>query len=272
MSDPKTDKITIRRAESPADYVACQEAQRKSWGLADESYVVPVATLVGANVHGGLVLGAFLEDGSAVGVSFAFLGRIGGRIGLYSQLTGVVPEYQGRGLGKKMKQAQFMVAEAEGLPCVAWAFDPLQAGNARFNLEALRATASHYVVDMYGPRTDALNAGIPTDRLIAVWEPGPLVRPLVPDSPFATLPSLIDPTGPKLLPISPAWPTFLLEIPIDLPSLRSSDPDLASRWRLVVREAFTVAFEAGYRAIGTATSGEGNERRQAYVLHRPAEA
>ena len=59
MSDPATDPIVIRRAESPADYIACQDAQRRSWGLADESYVVPVATLVGANLHGGLVLGRF---------------------------------------------------------------------------------------------------------------------------------------------------------------------------------------------------------------------
>src|SRR5690606_32914838 len=55
----RDDDITIRRAESPADYVACQDAQRRAWDLADESYVVPVATLVGANRHGGLVLGAF---------------------------------------------------------------------------------------------------------------------------------------------------------------------------------------------------------------------
>ena len=32
-----------RRAETPADYRACQEAQRLAWALADESYVVPVA-------------------------------------------------------------------------------------------------------------------------------------------------------------------------------------------------------------------------------------
>ena len=74
-----TDEITIRPAESIADYHACQDAQRLSWGLADESYVVPIATMVGAQLHGGLVLGAFLPDGRAVGVSFAFLGRVDGR-------------------------------------------------------------------------------------------------------------------------------------------------------------------------------------------------
>src|SRR3954471_23531261 len=103
MAEPT---IILRRAEAPADYLALQEAQRRAWGLADDSYVVPVATMVGAQHHGGLVLGAFLPDGAAVVLSFAFLGRSGGRWCLNSQLTGVVPGYQGRGLGARMKELQ----------------------------------------------------------------------------------------------------------------------------------------------------------------------
>src|SRR5919107_1390421 len=159
-------EITIRRAETTADYRALQAAQRSAWGIVEEEYVVPIATMVGAQLHGGLVLGAFLPDGRAAGLSFAFLGRVGGRLGLYSQLTGVVPGFQDRGLGGRLKEAQRAFARAEGLDLIAWAFDPLQAGNARFNLDKLGATATRYVVDMYGPRTDALNAAMPTDRLI----------------------------------------------------------------------------------------------------------
>jgi predicted GNAT superfamily acetyltransferase len=171
-----------------------------------------------------------------------------------------------------MKQAQFMIAEAEGLACVAWAFDPLQAGNARFNLETLQATASHYVVDMYGPRTDDLNAGIPTDRLIAVWKPGQPPRPTLPEQPFGTLPLLIDPDGPAARPIEGRVqePLVLLEIPSDLAALRASAPERANRWRLAAREAFGDAFRNGYRAVGTVKAGDGEERRQAYVLHRPS--
>ena len=36
-------EITIRRAESLADYRACQDAQRKAWGITEEGYVIPVA-------------------------------------------------------------------------------------------------------------------------------------------------------------------------------------------------------------------------------------
>jgi predicted GNAT superfamily acetyltransferase len=151
------DEITIRKPETPAEFRACQEAQRHAWGITDGSYLVPIATLIGAQRHGGLVLGAFLPDGRAAGISFGFLGRIGGRLCLYSQLTGIVPEYQDCGIGGRLKAAQREFAREQGLPCIAWAFDPLQAGNARFNLEKLGATAGEYVVDMYGPRTDALN-------------------------------------------------------------------------------------------------------------------
>src|SRR3954465_15770606 len=121
-----TPAIDVRRAATPAEYRACQDAQRRAWGITEDHAVGPVATLVGAQLHGGLVLGAFLPDGSAVGLSFAFLGRIGGRLGLYSQLTGVVPGQQGRGIGGRLKQAQWQIARDEGLELIAWAFDPLQ--------------------------------------------------------------------------------------------------------------------------------------------------
>src|SRR6516164_8250483 len=108
------DEITIRRAESIADYRACQDAQRRAWGITQDGYVIPVATMVGANLHGGLVLGAFRADGQAVAMSFGFLGRVESCLCLYSQLTGVIPDYQSRGLGYELKLAQRDFARAEG--------------------------------------------------------------------------------------------------------------------------------------------------------------
>jgi predicted GNAT superfamily acetyltransferase len=171
------DEITIRKAETIADYLACQAAQKRAWGITDDSYLVPLATMVGAQLHGGLVLGAFTPSGEALGLSFGFLGKVEGRLCLYSQLTGVVPGQQGKGLGGRLKAAQREYAKNEGLDCLAWAFDPLQAGNAHFNLERLGATASKFVEDMYGRRTDALNANATTDRLIAEWSTESEPRP-----------------------------------------------------------------------------------------------
>jgi predicted GNAT superfamily acetyltransferase len=268
----------IRRAETPADFRACQEAQRLAWGITEDSYLVPVATLVGAQHHGGLVLGAFLADGRALAVSFAFLGRIDGRPCLYSQLTGVIPEAQGRGLGLALKLAQRAYAQEQGVGLLAWSFDPMQAGNAHFNLGKLGATAGRFVADMYGPRTDALNAGIPTDRLIAEWsthgdfEPGPPHRPL-PDAPRRInvsrgIDGRLHPDG-----LDPSTAqTLLIEIPDEIGRLRRDDPALASEWQLSVREAFTRAFADSYRAVGFGRLEEDGRRRHFYVVTRPEQA
>lgn len=262
-------EIVIRRAESPAEYQACQEAQRLAWGIVDDSYVVPIATMVGAQLHGGLVLGAFLADGRAVGLSFAFLGKSDGEICLYSQLTGVVPGYQDQGLGHRLKVAQREFARSENIPSVAWAFDPLQAGNARFNLNKLGATARRYHVDMYGPRTDALNRDTPTDRLIARWETADVSRPFLALSQevIHEAPRIVDPTIPVYIGLPRVRPRLLLfEIPSDIKSLRESDSKRAESWLLAIRRGFLETFDAGYHAVGVHREESSGQRRDFYIL------
>jgi predicted GNAT superfamily acetyltransferase len=270
--------ITVRKAETHADYVACQAAQRQAWGITADGYVVPVATMVGAQLHGGLVLGAFLPSGEAVGLSFAFLGRIDGRLCLYSQLTGVTPDYQGHGVGFRLKQAQWEYARDQGLELLAWAFDPLQAANAAFNLAKLGAIARRYIKDMYGPRTDALNAGTPTDRLIVEWSTRPNGRSTPPDAVAATAPRLLDTSAPpdgfgeiRGVTTNPTAPVVLLEIPADFNELRRHDPALAERWRLAVRHAFQAAFAAGYQATGFLRRDHEGRERPSYVLEHRGE-
>ena len=167
-------------------------------------------------------------------MSFAFLGRIEGRLCLYSQLTGVVPEYQSRGLGYQIKLFQRQVARSEGIERIAWAFDPLQAGNAHFNLTRLGAHARRFVENMYGrahrpaqrrrthrsahrrvgPRGCAPCPALlrfrerasPPDRA----ERHPRARALFPSG-YRPIAALND-------------PRLLLEIPIDITALRSEDP------------------------------------------------
>ncbi|MDG3002180.1 hypothetical protein [Paludisphaera mucosa] len=258
--------VVIRRAQSPADYRACQDAQRKAWGIAEDGYVIPVATMAGANLHGGLVLGAFQADGAAAAMSFGFLARIEGRIGLYSQLTGVVPGRQSMGLGRHMKLLQREFARADGLPVIAWAFDPLQSGNARFNLAKLGVRVRSYVDDMYGPRTDALNVGVPTDRVIALWDVFEDHAPL--DDP-GDAPSLIAIREglPAAVPATADADRLWLPIPHDVAALRHERPTVAEAWRQAVRRAFQAAFDAGYEAAGFVREGE---PRCGYILRRRA--
>ena len=243
--------IEVRRAESVADYRACQEAQRRSWGITEENYVVPVATMIGAQLHGGLVLGAFLPDGTAAGMSFAFLGRTDGRLCLYSQLTGVVPGYQDQGIGGRLKTTQREIARGEGVPCIAWAFDPLQAGNAWFNLEKLKARVNRYVENMYGERSDSLNRNSTTDRLIAVWETEIDERKEINRvTETHDLPHLIDTTDrPRFVDFERS-DRILIEIPLDITTRRNESPESAENWTLAVREAFLNAFSSGYEGVG----------------------
>ena len=258
--------ITIRPAESIADYRACQQAQRRAWGLDDESYVVPIATMVGAQYHGGLVLGAFLADGEAVGLSFAFLGRSSDRPCLYSQLTGVVPGYQGQGIGSRIKEFQRDYARSLGLAFVAWSFDPLRAGNAQFNLNRLGASSNRYIEDMYGPRTDSLNSGVPTDRLIAEWstDAGTVREGGIG---WKDSPRLVEGLDePRLMRFDAMDMSqiVLIEIPREIGRLRAEDPARAERWRLAVGSAMSEAFASSYRAIDLIYDGE----RPFYVLRR----
>jgi predicted GNAT superfamily acetyltransferase len=279
------EEITIRRAQTVADYRACQEAQRRAWGITEDGYLIPIATMVGANLHGGLVLGAFRPNGEAVAMSFAFLGRIEGRLCLYSQLTGVVPGYQSQGLGYRIKMQQRDFCRAEGIGCIAWAFDPLQAGNAHFNLVRLRASAGRYIDNMYGGRSDALNAGVPTDRLIAEWDTEERPPRSIRRDAARILPQLTHATAgprgevePDLVSLAACIamvigaPRALVEVPADIARLRRERPELAEHWRSALRQAFQAAFEAGYRAISFVRDETVTPNRVFYVLDRQADA
>ena len=232
--------IVVRDVQGPEELRACQAVQRRAWGITEDGYVVPVATMAAAQKVGGLVLGAF-DGPTLVGFSFAFLGRLHGRFILYSQLTGVEPGLQARGVGRQLKFEQRKRAEAMGLEYVVWAFDPLQASNARFNLGVLGATSRTYEVDLYGPRTDALNVGLATDRLLVEWSTRA-------DSDRS----------------STRTATLRIPIPADLGALKAT-PERARACQQEVRAAFQDAFARGYVAVGFAR-GE----QPAYLLERPA--
>lgn len=268
--------ITVRPVETVDEYRACQEIQRRAWGITEDGYVVPVATMISVQHAGGLVLGAF-EGKRTVGFAFGYLGRIEGEWVLYSQLAGVDPMVQDRGVGGLLKQAQRAWAKEQGLAMVAWSFDPLQAGNANFNLHRLRAFCRTYQVNYFGERSDALNAGVDTDRLLALWpvedvprrwlgedvEPAALLRAgrraEAPPTPLLDLTSLEARDAP-----------LTAEIPLHFAALRESDPALARQWQAALREAMQRTFAAGYVAMDFLRESAETSRGW-YLLRRPAD-
>jgi predicted GNAT superfamily acetyltransferase len=256
--------VTVRDVEGVDELRACQDLQRRAWGITEDGYLVPIATMAGAQRAGGLVLGAFDQHGGMIGFAFGFLGRLNDRLVLWSQLTGVHPAHQSTGVGRLLKLEQRRRARELGLEAVAWAFDPLQVGNAAFNLGVLGATCRDYVEDMYGSRTDALNAGLATDRLIAEWqtsgEPGGLASPW-PD-PVELITFATD--RPRTGELPAGARRAHIEIPPNLSTLRGSG-SLLREWQLAVRAAFEAALAEGFVAVGFTRADPARPR---YLLER----
>lgn len=251
-----------------SEMAACQALQRRAWGITAEGYVLPVATMAAAQRVGGLVLGAFDEREHLLGFSFAFLGRLRGRLVLYSQLTAVDPGAQGRGVGRAIKLTQRQRALEMGLEVVAWAFDPLQAGNAAFNLAVLGAVSRTYEVDLYGPRADALNAGLPTDRLVVEWTTAGALGGRGEPWPDAVDLVAIDGSLPVARSIPVGARRLHLPVPGDLLAVAIAGDARARAWQHAVRAAFQAAFDAGFVAVGFAR-GSGQQLPR-YLLERRA--
>jgi predicted GNAT superfamily acetyltransferase len=145
----------------------CVALQKCIWGCSDLE-VVPEEIFVVAAKAGGQVLAAFKAE-VAVGFAVAFVALSGSEVYLHSHMVCVLPEYQGRGVGRLLKLAQRDDAMTKGIDLIEWTFDPLQLKNAHFNIARLGAIVRNYLPDLYGRTSSPLHAGLPTDRLLAEW-------------------------------------------------------------------------------------------------------
>jgi len=247
---PARVSVTVRDVRGADELRACQDLQRRAWGITEDGYVVPVATMAAAQRVGGLILGAFDANGALVGFAFAFLGKLDERLLLWSQLTGVHPAHQSTGVGRLLKFEQRRRAHEMGLDAVAWAFDPMQASNAAFNLGVLGATCRVYEPDMYGSRSDALNVGLATDRLIAEWATSGVTGGRTSPWPDAIeLVTTRDGEVGMVESITPHTPHLQIEIPPRISEVKSRT-SVAHQWQAAVRAAFQSAFAAGYVSVG----------------------
>ena len=290
-----TDEITIRELKTMPDINATVELQRSVWGMHDVEVSSPHT--LRAIVHsGGAVIGAE-ADGRLIGFCFGFAALQDGELWLWSHMAAVHPDFQGRGIGFRLKQMQRTWALANGYRRMAWTFDPMQAGNANFNFNRLGVTARRYSANHYGDMQDGLNTGLASDRLEAQWElDAPQVTALAaggqgdppPPGPFP--PSLwrashkerggatpVDLTGVTRLvyadedgTIGRAQPeltgdaVYGIEVPVNIAVLKERDIERAKRWQLHLREAMTDLLAAGYIVSGFARTGD----KGFYVLNR----
>jgi predicted GNAT superfamily acetyltransferase len=237
------------------------------WGVGQG---VPVNLMRAIATHCGIVIGAFDGD-EAIGVALAFVATQPRTI--WSHMAGVRPEYQGRKVGSGLKWAQRKWALENGCDEIQWTFDPLQRGNANFNLRLLGATISQYYPNYYGIMNDLITGDMPSDRLIAEWKlRDPVVEALAHGQDIRAAPP--DPTPDAILlqadangqPIitSARSPRVYAQVPNSLKALREYDPGAALAWRMAQREVLMGAFAAGYRLTQVAHADD----RTFFVLER----
>ncbi len=265
--------VEIRHLEHIAEMEQAVEVQHQAWEGRDQ--VVPASLLLTLAHEGGVVLGAAAveEPGQPlVGFVFGFLARHHPPEGEpfykhHSHMLGVIPAWQGQGLGYWLKRAQWQAVRQQGLPLITWTFDPLWGRNAHLNITKLGGIARVYYRNRYGTMTDPLNRGLPSDRLLVeVWVHSARVRERMRQQPrkrldlahfFAAGARILNPTRLN----AAGWPepadrvTYpdpeqerltLVEIPEDWFGLKAANLDLALRWRLHIRQVLETLFARGY--------------------------
>lgn len=176
-------QIEIRPCTTLEEFAACIALQKDVWGDADRE-LVPQHIFVVAQKTGGQVLGAY-EGERLVGYLLAMVGLRNGHLHLHSHMTGVHPDYQNDGIGRRLKLAQREEALARGIGLVEWTFDPLKLRNAYFNIVRLGAIIRTYLPNVYGQTTSHLDRGMPTDRFLAEWwVASPRVRQILAGTPY----------------------------------------------------------------------------------------
>lgn len=209
--------IEIRHLHSLDEMHRLLAVADRVWGITPGG-LVGADYLIALEHAGGYVAGAFDDtSGEMVAASFGMLSRHAGEWCLHSHITGVVPELQGTGLGRRMKFHQHDWARATGLAAITWTFDPLVRRNAWFNLRVLGAVGVEYLANFYGPLNDDINGSDDSDRLLVRWSTS--------GSRFVREP---DPTVNSDL--------VTIELPDDIVALRRTDPEAARHWRRTLRD------------------------------------
>ncbi|MGI0154735.1 MAG: hypothetical protein ACREDE_01155, partial [Thermoplasmata archaeon] len=233
--------------------------------------------------NGGLVLGAF-ADIYLAGFAASLIGWDGAVLYHYSHQVAVRPEYQNHRLGYRLKALQRDEVLKLGLREIRWAFDPLQSRGAWLNVRRLGARPDRYYSHYYGQLADAVNHGLETDRMRAVWSVG---SPEVEERMAGRYPtpeddarrwadsSAIVETEPGesgiRVPTAVGEPTGSrahLEIPFDLGLVREHEPAALRRWRHASRDAFRAAADLGYVVDDFSVVPVEHERRSFYFLTR----
>lgn len=266
--------LTYREIHDPAELDSIVDLQTEVWSMGPRSST-PHNMLLAISHSGGMVIGA--EDGDRiVGFVLAFIARFDDEYGLWSHMAGVHPDYQRHGIGLRLKFEQRLWALRNGYSVIKWTYDPLQRGNAKFNLRQLGAFSNRYHVNFYGVMNDGINAGMQSDRLEITWELNdprvvmaasgealPAEVDAYPDEYF--LLRAVPDEGPQMAAVPDVEkPCYFIEVPYNILALKKHDLTQAQRWQFAIREVLGGCLSRGYRVVDFVIDGE----RCWYVLKK----
>ncbi len=243
------DGLTFRPLSSVADYDACIEIQRLTWGR-DFSDVVPLSILKITQKTGGVVAGAFTGDGRMHGYVYGLTGLRDGQAFHWSHMLAVTLAGRDLGLGTRLKLYQRECLLPLGIEEVQWTYDPLESRNAHLNFNHLGVGVAEYVEDMYeGEMGSDLAEGIGSDRFVVSWRIASERVALAlsdkragSEEPFRDAP-VVNPDG--VIGELPAAPRVRVEIPESIQDVKVERPEAATAWRESTRLAFTTRPNAG---------------------------
>jgi predicted GNAT superfamily acetyltransferase len=261
--------VSVRELANLAELDEMVELLSSIWGRSANPPVT-IELLRALSKAGNYVAGAF-DGEQLVGACVGFF-HAPAEDALHSHIAGVSPAAVGRSVGFALKLHQRAWALLRGVSEIAWTFDPLVSRNAYFNLVKLAARPVEYLPNFYGPMLDTINGDDDSDRLLVRWQlrdpavalasAGGSVAAVGADELAAgavvALGTAADGTP---VPGRLDGATSLVAVPREIELLRGSDPALAQRWRVAVRDALA-------QLVGDGGRIDGFDRAGWYVVRR----
>ena len=255
--------VTMREAEALSEFEDVVRLFATIWGRGANPPVT--VELLRAFTKAGNYVGVAFDDGRLVGACVGFF-HAPDEDALHSHIAGVEPALEGRHVGLALKLHQRAWALRRGVSEIAWTFDPLVSRNAYFNVVKLGAQPDAYLPNFYGTMLDSINGNDDSDRLLVRWRlrspevvaasRGRYTPASATDEIAAGATVGLDVSGDGApLPGDLEGETVLVAVPRDIGALRASDPVLAGRWRMAVRETLAALLEDGSRIDGFDRAG-----------------
>lgn len=285
--------LKVETSAESADYAKYDGLRQAIWGFPEDHLAGTRNMMCESYLHEGSSLfiaayaeaagGGFTEDaGHLAGFAYGFVGvkdkavafKSLDNLWFYSQYTGVLPAFQGFGLGIAIKEFQGEVlAGSMGVFEVVCTYDPLTGVNAHRNVHHFGMRVLDYRAATYGEYGGLLNrADVPTDRFFMSWDlrsrPGRFAWDFdevrrdgrevltVETSAVAGKTRTVALERVRRVDLAGESPFRIVRVPADFYAMLQetdvADPEVRRiplDWRMATRQAFQGLFGRGYRVV-----------------------